>query len=198
MPAPPTAIDETASAPSQARQSAQYDRVAVALHWLIGAALLAQIAFGFLLDDLAPRGTPARAGMVNLHKSFGVVLGMLVALRLAWRLGHRPPLWPEAMPRWKQRAALTVHRAMYACMVVLPLSGYVASNFSKHGLKFFGLPWPPWGPDQPKVYALLNGVHDVTGWVFGVLIAGHVALALKHAWVDRDGVFERIWPRRGA
>jgi len=59
-----------------------YDRVAVALHWLIGFALLGQIAFGFLLDELAPRNTPARAGIVNLHKSCDIVLNYLILLRV--------------------------------------------------------------------------------------------------------------------
>ena len=63
-------------------QSTHYGRVAIALHWLIGLALLGQIGFGFMLDNIAPRGTPARAATINLHKSFGIVLGLLIVLRL--------------------------------------------------------------------------------------------------------------------
>ena len=69
-----------------------------ALHWLIGVALLGQIGFGFLLDDIAPRDTPARAGVINLHKSFGIVLGLLIVARLAWRLATRRRGWPASMP----------------------------------------------------------------------------------------------------
>ena len=69
----------------------QYDRVAVALHGAIGALLLAQLTFGFALDDIAPRGTPARGAVVNLHKSCGLVLLALATCRLAWRLRHAPP-----------------------------------------------------------------------------------------------------------
>ena len=176
----------------------RYDRVAAALHWLIGVALLAQIAFGFLLDEIAPRGTPSRAAVINLHKSFGIVLGLAVVLRLGWRLAHRPPRWPAAMPGWQRRAARAGHGALYACMIVLPLSGYVGSNFSKHGVKFFGRPVAPRGPDLPGVYDALNGVHVVTAWLFAALIAGHVFAALSHAWVARDGMFRRIWPWRMA
>jgi cytochrome b561 len=176
-------------------EQTRYDRVAIALHWVIGVALLAQIAFGFLLDDIAPRGTPARAGLINLHKSSGMVLGLLIVLRLAWRLAHRPPQWQGSMPRWQRRAAEISHRALYVCMVAMPLSGYVASNFSKHGVKFFGMPLAPWGPDLPQVYDFLGGVHIVTAFAFAALIAVHVGAALKHALVDRDGVFLRIWPK---
>ena len=174
----------------------RYDRVAAALHWLIGVALLAQIAFGFLLDDIAPRGTPSRAAVINLHKSCGIVLGLCIVLRLGWRLAHRPPHWPSAMPAWQRRAAAVGHGALYACMIVMPASGYVGSNFSKHGVSFFGHPVAPWGPDLPGVYAALNGLHVVTGWVFAALIVGHVLAALQHAWVDHDGMFRRIWPWR--
>jgi cytochrome b561 len=173
----------------------RYDRVAIALHWAIGLALLGQIAFGFALDTIAPRGTPARTGVVNLHKSTGIVLGALIVLRLAWRLRHAPPPWTGHLSALQQRAARIGHRALYACMVVMPLSGYVASNFSRHGVRFFGRTWAPWGPDLPSVYAFFNGVHVVTAFVFATLVLGHVAVSLWHAFVRRDGVFARIWPR---
>ena len=85
---------------------ARYDRITILLHWVIGVALLAQIAFGFMLDDIAPRGTPTRAGVINLHKSLGIVLRITILVRVGWRLAHRPPPWSDAMPRWQQRAAL--------------------------------------------------------------------------------------------
>jgi len=174
--------------------AARYDRVAIALHWAIGLALLAQVAFGFALDTLAPRGTPLRTPVINLHKSTGIVLGVLVLARLAWRLRHAPPAWPASLPAWQRTAATLAHRALYACMLVMPASGYLASNFSKHGVRFFGAAWPPWGPDLPAAYAFLNGVHIVTAWLFALLIAGHVIAALKHAWLDRDGIAARMWP----
>lgn len=177
---------------------ARYDRIAIILHWAIGLALIGQILFGYLLDDLAPRGTPARATVINLHKSFGIVLGLLVIVRLGWRLRHRPPAWPASMAAWQQRAALWGHRALYACMLLMPLSGYTASNFSKHGVRFFGMAWKPWGPDLPAVYGFFNGLHEATGFAFTVLIAGHVLAALKHAFVDRDEIFARMRPARGS
>ena len=174
-----------------------YGRFASALHWLIGVALLAEIVFGFLLDEIAPRGTPARAAVINLHKSTGVLLGLLILLRLAWRWRHAPPPWPAAMPVWQRSAARMLHAAMYVCMLVLPLSGYVASNLSKNGIKVLGYWLRPWGPDLPAVYTALILVHDVTAWLFAALVAGHIAVAMKHALIDRDSVFARVWPWAG-
>ncbi len=174
--------------------SLRYDRVAIALHWLIGLALLGQIGFGFMLDEIAPRGTPERSATINLHKSFGLVLGVLIVLRLLWRQRHTPPQWPAVMSSAQQRAATLGHRALYTCMLLMPLSGYIASNFSKHGVKFFGTALKPWGPDLPQVYTFFSTIHVVTASVFTALIVGHVAISLKHAFVDRDGVFSRILP----
>jgi cytochrome b561 len=52
----------------------------------------------------------------------------------------------------------------------------------------------PWGPDLPKVYDAFNALHVVTAWLFTALIVGHVAMALKHALLDRDGILGRMWP----
>ena len=169
--------------------------MAVALHWLIGLALLGQVVFGFLLDDLAPRGTPGRAAVINLHKSFGICLGLLVVARLLWRLGHRPPAYAASMTAWQRSAARVVHGTLYACMLAMPLSAYIASNFSKHGIRFFGTRFAPWGPDLPRVYDFFNGLHVALTWIFCALVVAHVLAALKHAVIDRDTVFSRMWPR---
>ncbi|HEV7912969.1 MAG TPA: cytochrome b, partial [Albitalea sp.] len=143
---------------------------------------------------IAPRGTPGRAAVINLHKSTGIVLAVFIAVRLLWRLRHAAPAWPEALPAWQRRAAALGHRTLYACMLLMPLSGYLGSNFSKHGVKFFGLALRPWGPDLPQVYSVFNGMHIATAWVFSALIVGHIVIALKHALVDRETVFSRMWP----
>ena len=182
------------SARLSVQETRSYGRVASGLHWLIGLALIGQIVFGFLLDELAPRGTPSRAAVVNLHKSFGIVLGVLIVARLLWRLFNRPPRWPASMSLWQQRAARLGHHALYVCMLAMPISGYVASNFSKHGVKLFGHALKPWGPDLPNVYAALNLLHVATAWLFTALIVGHVLMAIKHTLRDRDGMLARIWP----
>jgi cytochrome b561 len=172
----------------------RYDRVAAWLHWGIGLLLLAEIAFGLLLDEVAPRGTPARAGVINLHKSVGIVIGVLVVARIAWRLGHAPPPWPATMSIRRRRAARLGHLLLYICMVVAPLAGYLGSNFSKHGVRFFGLVLAPWGPDWPAAYSFLVGLHDASTYLLLALTIGHVAMALKHALIERDGIFARIAP----
>lgn len=174
--------------------TAAYARRIRWLHALMALALLAQLAFGFALNEIAPRGTPARGVLINLHKSCGLLLLGLALLRLYWRQRGPAPGWPATLSAWQIRAAVWGHRALYACMLLMPLSAYLASNFSKHGVKFFGLLLPPWGPELPAVYGHLNGLHKGLAWVFAALILGHIAMALKHQFVDRDGLLQRIKP----
>lgn len=172
----------------------RYGRTARVLHWLIAALLLAQFVFGWWIGDI-PRNTPARGYFINLHKSTGIVLGLLIFLRVWWRLKHTPPPFPATMLSWQQRLAVASHHLMYVCMVVMPLSGYIASNFSRHGVKFFNaVVLPPWGPDVKLVYAVFNQIHKTTAFVLAALVLVHVSAALWHA-MRRDGIFPRIWLR---
>jgi cytochrome b561 len=80
-------------------------------------------------------------------------------------------------------------------MLIMPLSGYVASNFSKYGVNFFNtVKLPPWGVQSASVYDVLNTTHVVTSYIFVVLIVIHVLAALRHL-VLRDGIFNRMWPK---
>jgi len=175
---------------------AHYTGTAIALHWLVALLLLGQYAFGLALDDI-PRGTPARGYYVNLHKSVGILIGLLILLRVAWRLRHKPPPPPAGMAPWQRRAAWFSHAALYACMLALPLSGYLASNFSRHGIKFFNtLRWAPWGPDDKALYAFFNGAHHLAALLLALLVGLHLLAVAKHTFVDRDRLLLRMWPRR--
>ena len=98
----------------------RYGCTARVLHWLIALLLLGQFVFGWWLGEV-PRNTPARGYFVNLHKSAGVIIGLLILLRIYWRLSHSPPPLPAFMARWQQWLASASHHALYVCMVVMPL-----------------------------------------------------------------------------
>lgn len=171
----------------------RYGAVAIALHWLIAVSVLGQIVFGWYLQEI-PRGTPTRGFYVNLHKSTGLTIAVLILLRLGWRLAHPPPPLPSFMPAWERVASRISHLALYVCMLVMPSSGYVASNFSKFGVKLFNvILLPPWGIDDKRIYAVFNTIHVVTSYLFVGLIVLHVLAAVRHA-LRHDGVFGRMWP----
>lgn len=177
---------------------ARYTTTAITLHWLIALLLLGQFAFGLLLDDI-PRGTPARGYYVNLHKSSGILIGLLILLRIGWRLTHKPPRLPATMPAWQRHAARASHIALYLCMIMLPLSGYLASNFSRHGIKFFNLVYlQPWGPDDKAWYALFNQTHHLAALLLAIFVMLHLLAVAKHMLIDHDGLLRRMWPARAA
>ena len=170
-----------------AAANGRYSTTAIVLHWLIGIALLGQITFGFLLDDLAPRGTPdARRGRSTCTSRSASCCWLLIACAAAVAAARTaPPPWPATMPPWQQRAAAIGHRALYVCMVVMPLSGCdrVELQQARHPLLR-----PPLAAARARPAGRLRILqhparrHRVG--IFTALIAGHVAIALKHA-LDR-------------
>lgn len=178
-----------------AEKAGRYDRIAIALHWLIALGILAQIALGAWMIGI-PKDPPGfRADSFNLHKSMGITLGLLVLLRLAWRVAHPPPALPATLPTWQRRIARANHLLLYACLVVMPSSGLLGSIFSGYPIRFFGLRLPALAAKNEPLKELLSALHWGTALVFVTLIAIHVLAAVRHRLIDRDGVFERMWPR---
>jgi cytochrome b561 len=187
--APP---DDAALAHSPGDAPVQYSRTAILLHWLIGLWLMAQVGWGLYLDEV-PRGTAARSVAVNWHKSLGLIVAALIVFRLYWRLTHRPPAPPPSVSGWQTRLAGATHLGLYLCMIGLPVAGYLASNFSKFGIRFLNLwHWKPWGSEDAALYAWFNGLHVALAWLFIALVALHVAGALSHLRSRHDGVLARM------
>ena len=174
----------------------RYDRIAMALHWIIAVGVLSQIALGWWMIDIPKQPPGVRAYWFNLHKSIGMTLGVLIVLRLSWRLTHRPPPLPSATPPWQARAARASHMLLYACMLAMPLAGYLGSVFSGYPIKYFGSTLPSWGWKDEALKQLFSTVHYAAALTFIALIAVHVIAALKHWLIDRDGVFHRMLPQR--
>jgi cytochrome b561 len=187
----PVYIDAAARPASAAER---YTQLAVWLHWLLALALFGQIGLGLYMADI-PKGTPERAWYFNLHKSIGLTLFAFILLRLWWRSLNSPPPLPGTMPTWERKVARANHIILYVCMLVMPVSGFIASNFTKYGVKFFGLfQIGPWGWDDKAIYSVFNGLHETTGTLFIALITIHVLAALKHWLLDRDRVLQRMLP----
>lgn len=176
----------------------RYDHVAMTLHWLVAIGVLAQIALGWWMLDIPKLPVGARAYWFNLHKSIGMTVGVLIVLRLAWRLSHPPPPLPSTMPRWQVKAAHASHLLLYACMITMPLAGYLGSVFSGYPIRYFGQTLPGWGWKDDALKDLFSTVHLVASFAFLSLIKLHVLAALKHLFIDRDGVFHRMLPHRRA
>jgi cytochrome b561 len=185
-------------AASFSMQAQTYTRTAVVLHWLIALCVLVQITFGLWMIGIPKSPPGVRAYWFNVHKSIGITLGMLILVRVFWRLAHRAPALLSTLVGWQRFAAKANHFLLYLCMLIMPVSGYLGSSFTKYPILYFGMKLPHWGWDAPALKDLCSQIHLTTVITFMLLIAVHVAAALRHLLIKRDGTFERMWhwPRR--
>jgi cytochrome b561 len=157
---------------------------------------LTLISLGLFMTEV-PKGNPDRAFYFNLHKSIGVTTALLVIVRLWWRVRNPPPSLPASMPGWEVTASKISHALLYMCLIVMPLSGFAATQFTKYGVNYFGLfKIPPMGSENKLVYDLLQGIHGVTATLLIALVVIHVLAAFKHLLINRDKVFQRMLPGR--
>lgn len=169
----------------------RYTTVAVVLHWLVAALVVVQFALGWGMQEISKAPPGPRADAFNLHKSLGITIFALMALRLGWRIRHSPPPLPP-MPRWQARLAKSTHALLYGALLAMPLAGYAGSVYSGYPVKFFGLTLPAWGSARPDLKDLMSAVHLWTSWALAAAVATHLAGAAKHTFVDRDGLIRRM------
>jgi cytochrome b561 len=162
------------------------------MHWLVGLCIIGMLALGLYMVGL-PKGLPLKSTLINLHKSLGLTIFLLVLIRIGLRArAGRPPL--PAMRAWQRAAARTTQGLLYVAMVVMPLSGYLGSSFNKYGTRFWGMMLPHWGWDDAHWRSVFFSIHRVTMYLLIVLIVLHIAGAIKHQFIDRDNLLSRMWP----
>jgi len=172
----------------------RYTVVAVVLHWLVAAILVAQFAWGWTMQQIPKQPPGLRADAFNLHKSVGLVLLALMLVRLGWRLAHPPPPL-TAMPQWQRALASCTHRLLYVALIVQPVAGYLGSVFSGYPVKWFGVTLPAWGWQSVALKDAMSTVHLVNSFVLLGLVLLHLAGALRHI-VAGDGYVRRMLLRR--
>ncbi|WP_353211439.1 cytochrome b/b6 domain-containing protein [Rhodovarius sp.] len=176
------------------RPDGSYSAVAKIFHWvsvpLIVLALLSGVVIGHIKD-------PSKMGFYAIHESLGLTLLILVLARLACRRFSPPPPLPGDLPGYLRKASAATHHMLYAALVAQPVLGFFASNafgFPMQGatayLGFIDLPkfmnaWE--GLAKPLMW-----LHGWLGWLLPVLIAAHVAAAIYHHAIRRDGTLMRM------
>jgi len=172
----------------------RYATPAIVLHWLLAALLVFMAGLGWWM--MTVEREPEGPGLFILHKSAGLVVLALVALRLSWRLAHRPAPLPPGVPGWEVRLGDATQLALYLLMIAVPLTGLLGAMYSRGGLAFFGAELPRWvAADRPTSKQFFE-LHETLVSVLVACVALHVAGGLKHLVVDRDQVFARMWPAR--
>lgn len=177
----------------------RYSRVAVVLHWLMAIAIIAMLVMGLLMtdDDILPM--PLKFQMYQWHKSLGVILLWLIAVRLAWRLTHRAPELGAKFAKWERVMALLGHLGLYVLMIAMPLTGWLVVSSSATGIPtiVFGLlQWPHFpgvNGESTMLHEVVEFLHTSLAYVLIAMIALHVLAVVKHAVIDRENILPRMW-----
>ncbi|MEM6641003.1 MAG: YceI family protein [Pseudomonadota bacterium] len=185
----PEAIDEP-----RAPSAAHYTALAKFLHWLVAGAIVLQYVLARLAENAGHAGHRVdQLALLANHKSVGMTVFMLAFARVAWRAAHRAPPLPVQMAPWQQRASHASHILLYALIFIVPLSGWLMSSASAYSVSWFNLfAFPDLINGDPDTKKTLITVHEFSAKLMFVVALIHIAAALKHAVIDRDGVLARI------
>jgi cytochrome b561 len=178
----------------------RYTLPAMALHWVLGVAIVVAFFVGLFVHEMP--FSPLKLKLMNWHKWAGVTILALSALRLVWRLTHRPPALPEAvtrnMPAWQMSAYHGTHHLMYLLFFIVPLAGWAYSSAKGFPVVWLGvLPLPDLVEKNDGLAQIFRQAHEVSAFALMGLVGLHVAAALKHHFIDKDGLLERMRPGRG-
>ena len=189
----------------------RYSSVAIVLHWAIAAAILFQLAGGIWMVDFAGENSALRFSIYQIHKTVGLLILALSLARLFWRLGHHAPAPQANWTPFERAASHAVHVAFYVVMIAAPLSGWAMASASPTNIPTFLFlqQWLPFAhlpgfagldpADRGSVEALLKQLHILLGYVTIGLLLLHVGAALKHQFIDRDRILDRMrFGRRSA
>ena len=169
-----------------------WNATARGLHWLMAVLILIQGLVGWIAQEMDR--SPARVDAMTLHKSLGLTLLLLLLLRFTWRLTHSVPPLPDGTSPWEVRLSRLAHYSLYLLMGAIMVSGWVAASA-------YLVPWKWWwtiplpritSPDR-ATYELAGEAHETLIYVFLATLAVHVAAALWHHFVKRDGVLLSMW-----
>ena len=173
-----------------------YSRTAIVLHWIIALLVLTTIPLGIYG---AAFETELGQAATNTHKSIGILILAFSLVRLAWRLTHKPPTLTVDMAPALRLIARISHILFYVLLIVLPLSGWWMSSAvpERHAFGFglFDVPFLP----VPRGFASAGPaflIHTALGFLMIGLVVLHIAAALKHHFIDKDDVLERMLMRR--
>lgn len=171
-------------------EGGRYRRSAIALHWTMAALIFVLLPIGWTMTVF--EDDPRSKALVAIHMSLGLVALGLVVTRIVWRSRCGAPAFSVTQPAWQRFAAGASHLLLYVLMLGVPVIGLLAASFGTDGVVFFGWSVPRLTLVEDAMRESLFSLHGVLAATLAALAALHVAAALKHLFVDRDGVFERM------
>lgn len=171
----------------------RYSGVAMGLHWVMGLIMIGLLAVGLWMVDLPL--APFKFEVYQWHKSFGLLVLLLLVVRVGWRWTHPAPMLPVGTPRWQVKVAEFTHFLLYFLMLLMPLSGWLMSDAAGYRPHFFGLAVPLLWAQDSVVAGWAKWVHEMAGKALIGLLILHVGAAVHHHLIVRDGILLRMVPK---
>ncbi len=172
----------------------RYTKTAMLLHWLTALLIVSGFALGVTMVDI-PGLTPTKLKYFSWHKWIGITVLGLACVRLLWRLTHPAPAYPDAMPAWQKKAASGLHHLLYVLIFAVPISGYFYSLAAGVPVVYLGvIPLPVLIESNQELKPILKTVHYILNMTLLAGVGLHVLAALKHHFIDRDGLLKRMLP----
>ncbi|GGE37822.1 cytochrome b561 [Agaricicola taiwanensis] len=170
-----------------------YPPLAKLLHWLVAVLVIVLIVLGLLLGSF-PEGAVQNTAY-DLHKSLGFTLLLLMIARLANRLIAGVPPSEPTIERWQIAASHAVHGLLYLALFAQPIIGLIANSAFGAPLNLFWLiEVPPLIDKNEELADRLFDLHETLGFIIAGLAAVHIAAALYHYFIRKDGVLQRMAP----
>ncbi|WP_028486180.1 cytochrome b [Thiomicrorhabdus chilensis] len=164
--------------------------VSRANHWISAFLFIGLIALGIYMHEL-PK-SPEKFELYDLHKSLGIGLFVLMMLRLVW-LKISPNPEQISHNRFEHILAHSVKGILYLAMIMMPISGWIMSNSGGHEVAFFNLfTLPNLVGENETVHEIAEGIHGTMGPLMILVIALHIAGALKHHLIYKDNTLKRM------
>lgn len=174
-----------------------YTAVAKFLHWFVLALLVIQFAIAWTMPDIG-RGTQP-IGLVAWHLSVGTLILAVMVIRLGWRLSHPVPPPPSDLHPALRALSRGTHYLLYLILFVLPLLGWASASSRGWPIRLLGnVPLPKLAPTGWPVGHVVGDIHATLAIVLLAVVALHVAGALYHAFVLKDGTVRRMLPHADA
>ncbi len=171
----------------------RWGSVSIALHWLTFVLVLGMAAVGLLMTDMA--SSPFKVQVYSWHKSFGLTVLALTALRLAWRLTDRSPEPMPGTPGWQHSIARATHGGLYLLLLAVPLSGWWFNSAAGFPLRWFGLvALPKLATYDRHTKHLARDAHELLFYALAGLILVHAIAALWHHYFIKDRTLTRMLP----
>ena len=162
------------------------------LHWLMAVCILAMLFIGVGMVTTVGRKYLA---LVAAHERLGIAILILALIRLVVRLRYGAPPLPADLPEPMKLAAYLSHYALYALMIAMPLIGWAMLSAAQYPVTLWPNVWlPRIVPQSATLHTALWNAHFYLAFLFFALILMHLAAALFHALIRRDGVFDAMGP----